>query len=60
MGIVGLQGFVKLAASRTVHLQEYQLREIPLYYYYSNEFMCPPFPYATPSSPFCFHYSLLY
>ena len=53
--------FVKAAISRTVHLRECPL---PLYYYYSSEFMCPG-PLSLCNSlvslhpslcAFCFHY----
>ena len=51
---------------RTVHLQECLLRELPLVYYYSSEFMCPPLLSLCHSlvsrhpslSVVCFHYSL--
>ena len=54
--------FLKAAISRTVHLRECPL---PLYYYYSSEFMCPGLHSLCNSlvslhpslCAFCFHYS---
>ena len=46
--------FVKAAVSRTVHLRQCPL---PLYFYYSSEFMCPSLP-SLSNSLFSLHPSL--
>ena len=49
--------FVKVAARRTVHLQQCSLRQLRLYHYYSSKNLwVPPFPYASPLYPFILPY----
>ena len=54
--------FVKVAASRTVHLRQCSSRELPLYYYYSSlkKYKLPPFHMPLPCLPSSFRMCLLF